>query len=729
MAPSAFYAHTLSGRPKTQWQSLPEHLRGVGDLAARFAAAFDSEEWGRLAGLWHDLGKYQSAFQRRLEGERTDPTFHKVVGALLAHAKSPGKALPLAMAIAGHHGGLPDLEELAGLLKAEKERLSEVAPRIPSEIGDLELPDLPLWLATDRASRRTERDRSRRRIEFWIRFLFSALVDADFLDTEAFMRPDRAVLREKRCVPLSELSARLDRAIEEIAAQAQPTPVNHVREQVLSACLAAAENAPGAFSLTVPTGGGKTLSGMAFALRHAVRNDLKRVIVVIPYTSIIEQNAKIYRQALGDEHVIEHHASLEPEKETQINRLASENWDAPVVVTTTVQFFESLFANRPSRCRKLHNVARSVILLDEVQCLPPDLLQPILDGMTELIGHYGCSVVLSTATPPALTARESMPMGLEDVRPIVPDPHDLARRLSRVRITWPRPDAPPTTWEEIAQVAARHDRCLVVVNRREDARRLARMLPEEGRYHLSALMCPSHRLATLARIAEALASGATCRVVSTQLVEAGVDLDFPVVFRAMAGLDSIVQAAGRCNREGRSDHGDVFVFRPPTSPPRGVLSMAAEETESLLRERGGTLDPSDPHLFDVFFRGLYFRSDTDAWSIQPNRAEFKFRTVAQNFRIIRDGATRSIVVPYADSRDRLDTLRAQGPSRERLRALQRFVVSVYEREFIRLYEAGAIEEIHGVVYALTPAFRHLYDDAYGLVLEGQPGAEPEALIV
>lgn len=389
---------------------LRDHLESVGILAKQHAAAFESGEWGLLAGLWHDLGKYAADFQAyirsangfeaHLESEvirgRVD---HSSAGAIHAIKQLGPSARPLALAIAGHHAGLADFDaELKPRLAAKEDRLRET--RAGGAPGDLLLnrthPEPPAILRG-----LLPKEFGRRRYELWIRLLFSALVDADFLDTEAFYDVARAEQRGDG-PSIAELRGMLDEYLDSVAANALDGPVNRARAAVLRACRERAGDAPGLFSLTVPTGGGKTLSAMTFGLAHAERHGLRRVVVVIPYTSIIEQNAEVYRKALGSNAVVEHHSGLDPEKETARNRIACENWDAPVVVTTTVQFFESLFANRPSACRKLHNLARAVVILDEVQTLPPALLLPILDALRDLGEVYGSTVVLSTATQPAL---------------------------------------------------------------------------------------------------------------------------------------------------------------------------------------------------------------------------------------------------------------------------------------------------------------------------------------
>lgn len=409
---------------------LVEHLVQVGELAQAFAQRFGAGEWARLAGRWHDLGKYSPKFQyliraengvaAHLEGEaENDPRDHSTAGALHAHkALGQGPGSPLAFVIAGHHAGLADRDKLKDRLeRQEKKGLLQHAlnARPPAKLLEATAPAWPAWLSglTRRPASAQEGLATARALELWTRMLFSALCDADFLDTEAFLSPERALLRQGGA-PLEVLRERLSQHLEALQAQAAPTEVNRVRAEVLAACLRAAEQPPGAFSLTVPTGGGKTLASLAFALEHAVRHGLERVVVAIPFTSIIEQSAAVYREALGEyaeQAVLEHHSALDPLRETARNRVAAENWDKPVVVTTTAQLFDSLFANRPGACRKLHRLARSVLVLDEAQTLPPRLLKPIVDVLGSLARDYGTSVVVCTATQPALGRTAQLPEG------------------------------------------------------------------------------------------------------------------------------------------------------------------------------------------------------------------------------------------------------------------------------------------------------------------------------
>jgi len=499
-----------------------------------------------------------------------------------------------------------------------------------------------------------------------------------------------------------------------------------------------AEATPGLFTLTVPTGGGKTLASLAFALRHACKHELDRVIYAIPYTSIIEQTADVFRGVfvhLG-EAVVEHHSSLAPEKETNATRLASENWDAPIVVTTTVQLFESLYAARTSRCRKLHNLVKSVIVLHEAQLLPPAHLRPILFSLDELMARYGATVVVSTATQPALKKRRGF-RGLEAcARELAPEPEGLRQRLRRVHIERLHDLDRSVAWDELADHLSREPRVLCIVDRRDAARDLYALLPE-GTFHLSALMCPAHRSEVLAKIRAALdQAGQSVRVVSTQLVEAGVDLDFPVVYRAIAGLDSIAQAVGRCNREGGLELGRVVVFRAPQPPPRGLLSMAAGIGDRLLRQ--DLEDPLTLEAYDRYFRDLYWsKGDLDEGRIVSgvnsllarSDCAFAFRTAAERFRLIQQ-EQNPILVPWGEASKIAAQIRAIAAAGRSLRGMmrraQRWIVSVYPRTKAGLVQAGAASEL--VPGLLWLDDQHLYDRVTGLRADKLAEYAPQELI-
>jgi CRISPR-associated endonuclease/helicase Cas3 len=604
--------------------SLRDHLFGSARRAADFAAVFGFFHWGWLGGLWHDLGKYAPAFQNKLRAAAGDEAHleakarvdHSTAGGLCAVERFSKKGRLLAYIAAGHHAGLPDwVADRTGKAALSQRLLQKellaaaLANPIPAEILEQPFPvEKPIG-----------RDPA-----FWLRMLFSCVVDADFLDTEDFFEPEKAV-RRSGYPALSELLPPFNAYMANKQAAARDTVVNGIRADILARCIEKAKDPSGIFSLTVPTGGGKTLSSMAFALHHAAINGQRRVIYVIPYTSIIEQSADQFRQIFGNA-VVEHHSNLDVTdegRETPRSRLACENWDAPIVVTTNVQFFESLFANRTGRCRKLHNIAGSVVVLDEAQLLPPEFLRPILMAMDELRAHYGVTVLICTATQPAFGPYKSSGFifeGLEGIREIMEEPANLYNSLKRVEVKLPASTHKPFTWEELAEKLIQLPSVLCIVNRRDDCRRLWSLMPKDT-FHLSALMCGAHRSDRIAKIKARLEAGQPTRVVSTQLVEAGVDLDFPAVYRAMAGLDSIAQAAGRCNREGLLEKGALTVFTPPSRPPVGVLRQASEIGARLLSET--VTDPLAPHRFTAFFRELYWLHGADRLDAQNILSDLK----------------------------------------------------------------------------------------------------------
>lgn len=733
---------------------LAEHLQKValqaGYLAQDWNGSGVSAVWASTAGLWHDLGKYRPGFQkyvRQADGENAHvegravlvagrDKSHSAAGALWAMQQfnQPGRPLGtiLAYLIAGHHAGLDDWhgglkERLAGD-DARRELAEALAAQPPAEIlahGKL-VAQIPGGAAG---------------FALWVRMLFSCLVDADFLDTEAHF--DAGKPQRRAGFPtLAQMRQALDAHM--AALPVNPTPVNVLRADVLRQCRAQAAMPPGFFSLTVPTGGGKTLSSLAFALEHAQAHGKRRIIYAIPYTSIIEQTADVFRKvfaALGDEVLIEHHSQAEsaPERETSRSRLACENWDAPLVVTTNVQLFESLFAAKTSRCRKLHNIAGSVIVLDEAQQLPPAFLQPILDVLKLLVAHYGVTVLLCTATQPALASTRYFDAnrdlrGLENVREIIGDPDALFTALERVRVELPQDWQQPTPWEEIAAQLSTEDCVLAIVNTRKAARTLHRLMPE-GTLHLSALMCGAHRKDVIAEIKQRLqarrdgSDSRPLRVVSTQLVEAGVDIDFPVVWRALAGLDSIAQAAGRCNREGKlPGKGRVVVFVPPEKPPIGHLRKAADACVSTLH--GQAHDPLARGLFDRYFKEFYGAVDLDGQRIveklkvEPRTLAVQFRSAAEAFRLIDDQDQATVVARYPQHRDAVEQLlgilAAEGPQRGLMRKLQRYTVSLREKVALQMLDEGSLKTTVVPGLYVQTGVDGLYDEHLGLYVEGVP---------
>lgn len=743
-ADNVFYAHSKEGAPVEKWQKLETHLKNVAGLAGEFADVFGARQWGYVAGLWHDLGKYSELFQRKLIRENTNEASeeisqgkvnHSSAGGWYAMQKLPrGHALVLSYLIMGHHAGLTDYHsEYAGNASLEKrmresEGVNLLLKRIPDHILNIDPP----------------RELIRGDASFWIRMLYSCLVDADYLDTESFMDEDRFGVRSKKYPELKQLETLFNRFMETLGNNAQKTPVNKIRNDILKQCLNAAEQSPRIFSLTVPTGGGKTLSSMAFALRHAVKHNKRRIIYVIPYTSIIEQTADVFRAIPGFEHaVIEHHSNLrddEDERDSLRDRLAAENWDAPVIVTTTVQFFESLYSNRSSRCRKLHNIAESVVIFDEAQCLPPEYLMPVVFAVRELHLHYGVTPVLCTATQPEFGIRKNLDFqfkeGFEATCEIIQDTVSLYDKLKRVDIELHKSWPDPVSWEDLASELVQHETVLCIVNRRDDCRDLYRLMPV-GTIHLSALMCGEHRSKVIREIKQRLKAGIPTKVISTQLVEAGVDIDFPVVYRALAGLDSIAQAAGRCNREGLLPHyGKTVVYIPSSQIPRGHLAQAADAGKEVIARHAD--NPLSPGAIREFFDQLYWMKGDEGLDrkgilkLLPHdkTLEYAFRAAAAVFRLI-DEKYLPVIVQYGESVKLLEEL-SQNPwnARKILRKLQRYVINLPERVHRDMQHAGHISELKGFEGIYIQETTGIYREDIGFCQPSDQGfLDPDGLII
>jgi CRISPR-associated endonuclease/helicase Cas3 len=709
-----FFAHSTQRNDRSDWQTLAEHLQSVAALAADSASIFGASELARVAGLLHDLGKYSDEFQRRIAGDaiRVDHATH---GARLSVERYAQIGTLLAYGIAGHHAGLANGSD-GGERTALRERLKGVG--LPPLKGDWQREiTLPNQLAPPRLS--PHKERSSFQFAFLARMLFSCLVDADYLDTEAFydrialptQPKDRSKLRALEVPTLLTLQERLETYLSGFTADSH---VNRVRADILAHTRNAAQQSPGLFSLTVPTGGGKTLASLAFALDHAIRHGLRRIIFVIPFTSIVEQNAAVFRTALGDlgqAAVLEHHSAYvaaqlprsdaERYQAREKLRLAMENWDAPIIVTTAVQFYESLFAARPSQCRKLHNIAGSVVILDEAQTLPLKLLRPAVAAIDELARNYRSSIVLCTATQPALNTPDFRG-GLENVRELAPDPPELFRKLDRVRVCH------VGTLDDDALAAQLRDldQVLCIVNNRRHARALYQALADRpGARHLTTLMCAKHRSQVLAEVRMRLTAGEPCRLVSTSLIEAGVDISLPTVYRAEAGLDSVAQAAGRCNRNGEraAELSEVRVFATANGDwaPPPELRQYAQAAQEVMRQPQFRDDPLSPPAIEAYFRLLYWQKgdkELDAANLLGLCAESRIdslplETLAAKFRMI-DTVQMPVIVPFDDDARRdIESLRYAEKSGGLARKLQPYLVQLPRNGFDALRKAGAIQPV------------------------------------
>lgn len=723
-----FWAHTGAHEGSPEWQSLSGHLAGTARRARAAGSRIGIPNLAEAAALLHDVGKYSPEFQQYLLdsealkrakgpaarlGRRVD---HKLLSAAMA-AGLGRSFLPVAIPIAGHHGGLPDRADALSLW-------SVLDPSFVCERAELDgvlegLPDERLLV-----SEVTQHPSS----DLLLRMVYSCLVDADGLDTEGHDRPSRAKSRGMSVSP-DELLSSLLRAQQSMLQSAPRTELNTIRAEVYESCLAAARMDRGCFRLTVPTGGGKTRSSLAFALSHAVAHELDRVIYVIPYTSIIDQTVAVFREVLQDERaVLAHHASaFEPMagnadsgNGVDWRRLAADNWDAPVVVTTNVQFFESLLGSRPGRSRKVHRIARSVVVLDEVQTLPPKMLDPILDVMRSLASEWGTTFVLCSATQPAVGDTDRVGVALPGVREIVgnyPMHFDALRRVSYEipEQSW--------SWADVAREMRSAESCLAIVNTRRDALTLLDELSDERALHLSTLLTPAHRKQVLDEIRDRLSNGESCRVVSTQVVEAGVDVDFPLVLRAVGPLDSIIQAAGRCNREGRLDAGRVIVFEPSDgSWSAGVYRTATELARARLRADPESLH--SPTISTEYFQKLYDSVETDVERIQQERKRLNFRSVDERFHYIADDSV-PVLIPGPDTEVVEQGLESGEPVRASWRAvIQAHSVSIRHQELGDLERRGLVQQldVRGSVYRWLGA----YDDVRGL---GDKSVESGALIV
>lgn len=700
-----FYAHSLTEETdKSNWHTLKDHLSSTGLMSGQFAAIFRSENAARLAGLLHDLGKYSAEFQAYIEGKRPKGGDHSTAGAkeILALATTtPDKIVAsiIAFAIAGHHAGLADTGGLQDRLGKPINAISDLwRKEVDTNVG-------PLWPAGLDLSTNSK-ETCAFQLAFWGRMVFSCLVDADYKDTERFYAAHDLKMPDRNWPDLNDhIDTFISKFDAHMAGKSTAGSLNALRGEILSHVRSKAIEPTGLFTLTVPTGGGKTLASLGFALDHARTHRLRRIVYAIPFTSIIDQTAGIFRDVLGEDYVLEHHSSIDEEKNQNREqkdklKLAMEDWAAPVVVTTNVQLFESLFANRPSKCRKLHNLTGSIIILDEAQTLPMKYLRPCLAALDELTRNYGCTIVLCTATQPALDVRDFKHGGLPlEGRELAPDPTELSRQLKRVHIS----TGHVLEDDQLVDALGQQDQGLIIVNSRKHALSLyqsALRAGLEGMVHLTTRQYAAHRREILTKVRADLKDGKPSRLIATSLIEAGVDVDFPRVWRAEAGLDQIAQAAGRCNREGRRPVADslVTVFSSKDNPPPPEVRQLAADFARIAD--AFTDDLLSPEAMKAYFREVFWRKGAeqldekkilDRFMITGGKPLFEFQTVAQDFRLIESGLMPIIIPDNPTVQAVLGRLNsAEVSAGKAARDLQTFIVQVPPKFFNALRSNGRV---------------------------------------
>lgn len=705
-------SHLYFDQDSKEWvvQSNEEHCKGVSDMASEFAGRIGYGNWGKILGYIHDRGKEKEDFQRYIRiksgydcnaGQYNDKS-HSITGAAMLDKKygDPFKIMP--NIVAGHHRGLYNRFELDSSLQYD----------IPEEVSTC-IPDI-----------KPEQPKIKAKyLSHLARVLFSCLTDADYLDTERFMNPNDFSSRGNSNT-LPELKQRLDDWLLQFK-DLPASPINIIRNEIQQLCLDKSNEAPGIYELTVPTGGGKTISSVVWALNHAIEHNKGRIIIAIPYTSIIIQTAKILRDIFGDDNVLEHHSVVSEENMNHKNKLMSENWDAPIVVTTNVQLFESIFSNKPGKCRKLHSICNSVLILDEVQNLPLTFLQPIVEAIEAYTGNFNVSVLLCTASQPCLsgihkglgTARFT---GLQShVNPIIPAEMRLHEKLRRVDLKMP---TSKETLEDVAKRLCSFPRVLCIVNTRKIALELYQLMPEDGYLiHLSRMMCSKHIQDKLSMLYDLLkpSHDKPIRVISTQLVEAGVDIDFPVVFRQFAGLDSMLQAAGRCNREGKEKNATTYIFEPDGYVAKGNMGASSYAMKELLSLHPDS-DWFDPDTMREYFRILYSKTNSfDKEGIIEMYADprkISFETISEKFHLIDEQET-SVIVNYGDAEKWVRLLKENKPSKLLLSKLGIYSVGIRKRTFNELYMKGVIEEIWDGIYYIP--LKQQYDENTGLKVSNE----------
>lgn len=694
-------------------QTLIEHLKNTAILAGKFANSFGAYDWGYCCGLLHDIGKYSQKFQERIRGKE-EKVDHSTAGAKLCWEQK-GAYQFLSYCIAGHHAGLPDTGGVSdtgaqGTMLGRIKKKLENYQAFSKEVDIPELKELPFQPIKGE------------NLDFFasmlIRMIYSCLVDADYLDTEQFMNGENI---RNSGESVDRLYEKLESHIAGWLSNHDLNTINGRRTEILQHCIEMGEKEQGLFRLTVPTGGGKTISSLAFALKHAKEHHLERIIYVIPYTSIIEQNAKIFADILGKENVLECHSAINYESGEELKpmQLATENWDKPVIVTTNVQFFESLFSNKSSKCRKLHNITNSVIIFDEAQMIPNDYLKPCMSALEQLLRYYHSTIVLCTATQPALKNLLSPEIKVTELCARTEEQFSFFNRTVIKNLN-------KITQDELIRRLEIENQVLCILNTKKLAQNVYQSIKGEGVYHLSTSMYPVHRKRVLNEIRERLKKQEKCIVVSTSLIEAGVDLDFQMVYRQLAGVDSIIQAAGRCNREGKRTGEDCFTYIFKLDQQEFVQGQRQqmEVTECILEDN---MNLEELNTIERYFEMLYhFRGDSlDKKEIlnKFHRGNFQFATVGKEFQLIEED-TVTILIPKEEAAQQiLAQVKMKGFTKELVRQMGQYAVNVYENDFKKMYEAGMISAMAGDAKGNYFVLNSLekYTDDMGLKLDVEHG--------
>ncbi len=684
-------------------EKIINHLTETATMAKIFAEPFNYGAEAYFIGMLHDIGKYGKSFQRRIRNENIRVN-HSTAGAVTSLRTF--NFITGAFCIAGHHGGIPNIGSRAD---------TAFSGTMWGKLNDKNIDDYSYWekeqknIEEYKISNENINYESPFGAAFLIHMLFSCLVDADYICTERFMN-ENTVNRGG----YDDIPTLLNRLNDYISKWGKPTSeLNKLRSEIQRQCISAKDCNENLLSLTVPTGGGKTISSLAFALNYAVQKNhiRKRIIYVAPYTSIIEQNAGVFRDVLGAENVVEHHSNVSfdrnnmSDEEVTKQQLACENWDAPIIVTTAVQFFESLFSNKPSKSRKLHNLAESVIIFDEAQMIPVDYLTPCISAINELTERYNTTAVLCTATQPNLDkffgqCRKKDSFKIPEICSI-----DQERYVEEFRRAEFEYDGKLSDDELVLKISG-EKQVLCIVNTKAHAEKLFKMLGDaEENICLSTHKYPKQRKCEIKKLKDRLAKGLPCRVISTSLIEAGVDIDFKTVYRAITGLDSILQAGGRCNRENRNSRQDSIVHIFDTDVITPYQEKNTSIARKVIRKYGNEIYKTE--AIKMYFDELYYiingsngEYGFDKNSIIKDYNSFNFQTVADNFKMI-DKNTKTIYIETDDSRPLIDNLRNKKYSRSLFRNLEQYGVNLFEYEFQKLDNASAIETVDNDFFVLS----------------------------